>query len=381
MLYPILHWSVTLNGIVVIFKGCFILQCGIKPVEAKINISLGTIFRKHFMFFPGNKKYLNTLDTDIKIINNYKHFILNMIKHVKTSFTENSKNFIRLEKPVLDLKITISRNIHSVAGLPGGEAVVVDQIKLLTKNWQIVRLNKEGSSMKNLYECTGCTKIERLLLFGKKLYVLHVNGTLLQFSVDDNMLLDTHQIADVGHICNIGSLAADPASITDTDLLLMADSHKQQVITYRWSNKEKLVKVTGLSKPVSVSYFTNEDSLFYVVCDSGIDHIYIYDSTWNMVRAFGGKGSRDGHFKTLLGAVVSVDGTLIICDSGHDLISEFSIEGQFKQHIRTSYNHILWPTAISPLFPHLWVIHAGGGLRRYKIYQDSKDFTNHKEIS
>ena len=151
--------------------------------------------------------------------------------------------------------------------------------------------------MKHLYEYIGCTKIKGLLLLGKKLYALHVNGTLLQFSVDDNILLDTHQIADVGHICNIGSLAADPASNTDTDLLLMVDSHKQQVITYRWSNKEKLVKVTGLSKPVSVSYFTNEKSLLYVVCDNGNDHIYIYDSTWNRVRAFGGRGSRDGHFK------------------------------------------------------------------------------------
>ena len=318
------------------------------------------------------------LDTDIKIIN---ILFLNMMEHLKTSFTENSKTFIRLEKPVLDFQVTNSRNIHSVAGLPGGEAVVVDQFKLLTEDWQIVRLNKEGSKMNNLYDCTGCSKIEGLLLLGKKLYALHVNGTLLQFSVDDNMLLDTHQIPDVGHICNIGSLAADPASITDTDLLLMVDSQKQQVITYRWSNKQKLVKVTGLSKPVSVSYFTNEKSLLYVVCDNGNDHIYIYDSIWNVVRAFGGRGSRDGHFKNLLGAVVSVDGTLIICDSGHDLISEFSIEGQFKQHILNSYNHILWPTAISFLFPHLSVIHAGGGLWRYKLYQDSEDFSNHKEIS
>ena len=289
-----------------------------------------------------------------------------------------------LTKPSLELKMKRIMPCSSglVAALPAGEVLIcriaVEQKsrRSLIRRW-VSKISNQGLKGLDIYNCTGCY-ITGLLVLGEDIFIIHSNGTVLQFSLGNWKLLRIYQINNMGgRFLHTGSLSSDPSMIPDQDQLLLADSSSYEVFTYRLSTRKKIIRKKSprlgppfYGYPRTVSYGFYNNTVFFIVslCYGGNlgNKIIIYDSEWNHVRSFGGNGTRDGQFIGPHGAIVSSDNTIIVADYHNNRLSEFTMEGQFVRQILDRSDGITKPAALSFWFPHLWVIHSGDSLYRYK---------------
>ena len=268
-------------------------------------------------------------------------------------------------KAILDLNVTaVNNQINNpwhVAALPEGEATVVND------GSQVVKINKTGHTIKELYDCQSCRNIYGLLLLGSNLYVIHKNGTIVEIQTHTGQLLNVYDISDVNIINHYGSLWSDPSKIPNTDILLLPDFYEYEVFSYNLTSKLKQVHLTSLSYPSSVSYSFYNNLTHYVVCQYGIHTISIYNSSWHLVSSFGGYGTGDGNLHYPYAAIMSSKHTVLVSDYYNDRISVFTTDGVFLYHLLTQSDGIGRPSAISYYKPYLWVVANNGHLYRYMV--------------
>ena len=285
----------------------------------------------------------------------------------------------RLEKPVLDLNIS-SPGLYTyrIAALPGGGAVITHYIRNNT-NQQILMINSQGKVTQTIYTCVGCssyysyiwesliasTYIQGLLVLGDFLYLTHRNGKVIKTWVSDGQVVSTSTIPDVVYVTHSGSLSNKPERIPDKQTLLLCDSLKGEVFTFKPSTGEKKVRVTGLKNPECVSYFFYNQTVFYIVCEVFRSRINVYNQTWDLIRTIGTEGSNDGELHTPSSAIVSDEDTIIISDHDNDRVSEFSFNGTFLRHLLVRSDGIYRPRSMSYYFPHLWLNYG----IRYNLYR------------
>ena len=249
-----------------------------------------------------------------------------------------------------------------VAALPEGEAAVVS-------GWsQVVKINKAGQTIKELYNCQPCYNIEGLLLLGSNLYVIYFNGTIVEIQTHTGDLLDVYNIPDVNGIIHLGSFWSDPSKIPNTDILLLPDYYKGEVLSYNLTSRHKQVHLTGLSRPTSVSYSFYNNSTHYIVCQHRLHTISIYNSSWDLVSSFGGRGSSDGDLDYPNAAIMSYNNTVLVSDLSNQRISVFTTDGVFLYHLLTQSDGIHHPHALSYHKPYLWVVYYEK-LYRYRLYK------------
>ena len=273
---------------------------------------------------------------------------------------------VLLNKPELDLDVTaVNHQITSpwrVAALPEGEAAIVN-------GWsRVVKINKTGNTIKELYNCHPCNNIYGLLLLGSNLYVTHYNGTIDEIQPHTGDLLNVYNIPDVGGIDHYGSLWSDPSKIPNTDILLLPDLSKDEVFSYNLTSKDKQVHLTGLSDPTSVSYSFYNNSTHYIVCQQGSHKISIYNSSWDVVSSFGGYNSSDGYLDFPYAAIMSYNNNILVSDRYNNRISVFTTDGVFLYHLLTQSDGIYRPTALSYYQPYLWVVDNYSTLYRYRLF-------------
>ena len=271
-----------------------------------------------------------------------------------------------VNKPVLDLNVTADNyqitNPHYVAALPSGEAAVVNERS------QVVKINKTGHTIKEVYDCQSCYDIYGLLLLGSNLYVTHSNGTIVEIQSHTGDLLNVYHIPDVHYIRHFGSFWSDPSKIPNTDILLLPDS-KGEVFSFNLTSRHIQVHLTGLSSPSSVSYSFYNNSTHYIVCQVNRHTISIYDSSWDLVSSFGGRGSSDGYLFNPHAAIMSYNNTILVSDFANHRISVFTTDGVFLYHLLTQSDGLNYPTALSYYKPYLWVVQYNNKLYRYKFYK------------
>ena len=273
---------------------------------------------------------------------------------------------VTLNKPVLDLDVTAVNNQITktwfVAALPEGEAAVVNG------GSQVVKINKTGHTIKELYNCQSCNNIHGLLLLGSNLYVTHNNGTIVEIQPHTGQLLNVYDIPDVGYIRHFGSLWSDPSKIPNSDILLLPDYYKDEVFSYNLTSKHKQVHLTGLSYPTSVSYSFYNNSTHYIVCQSSLHTISIYNSSWDLVSSFGGCCRGDGDLDVPYAAIMSYNNTILVSDYRNNRISVFTTDGVFLYHLLTQSDGINRPDAFSYYKPYLWVVNFySNKLYRYRL--------------
>ena len=272
-----------------------------------------------------------------------------------------------LTKPVLDLDVTAVNNQISnpwfVAALPGGEAVVVNGLS------QVVKINKTGQTIKELYNCQSCSHIQGLLLLGSNLYVIRKNGTIVEIQPDTGQLLNVYDIPDVDIIYQYGSLWSDPSKIPNTDILLLPDFGKGEVFSYNLTSKHKQVHLTGLDYPRSVSYNFYNNSTYYIVCQYYGNKISIYTSSWDPILSFGGCCSGDGDLYHPHAAIMSYNNTILVSDTNNKRISVFTTGGVFLYHLLTQSDGINYLRALSYYKPYLWVEQSSLKLSRYRLFK------------
>ena len=268
-----------------------------------------------------------------------------------------------LNRPVLDLDVTaVNNQIYNprfVAALPEGEAAVVNGGN------QVVKINKTGQTIKELYDCQACYNyIQGLLLLGSNLYVIHGNGGIVEIQPHTGDLLNVYHIPDVNGINHYGSLWSDPSKIPNTDILLLPDFNKGEVFSYNLTSRHKQVLLTGLSSPTSVSYSFCNNSTHYIVCQHGRHTISIYNSSWDLVSSFGGYGSHP------FAAIMSYDNTILVSDYYNHRISVFTTDGVFLDHLLTQSDDLNYLRALSYYKPYLWVVNRfSSQLYRYRLFE------------
>ena len=269
---------------------------------------------------------------------------------------------LRLEKPSLDLNTTRTTpelsSVSYVAAFPGGGAVVNNY------NSQVLRLDSQGKVTHVIYSCVGCPSITGLLILGDLLYIVHLNGSVLETGVSDGRSLNVYTIPDVSYVTHTGSWYSKPDRIPDKQTLLLCDFFRGEVFTFNPSTGQKQVRITGLRYPTSVSYYFYNNNVYYIVCEAGSQRnnvgVHIYDNRWHRIRTIRRGGSDDEQERTFLSqsAIVSDENTIITSDRWNHRISEFSFNGTFLRHLLVSSDGIKEPQ---------WVVH--GSYPHYRLYR------------
>ena len=256
--------------------------------------------------------------------------------------------------------------IYRIAALPDGGAFIINYVRSNNTD-QVWRVNVRGQVIQHVHQCVRCY-IGGLLVLNNNLYVIHGNGTLLEFDINNTTTVQVYQVPDVSRIHHYGSLSYHPSVITHPDLLLLADTGKGEIFSYNVTSKNKQVHVTGLNYPTSVSFMTYNSHLYYIVCEEWNHRVLIYNSTWSLYKTLGGTlGSGDGQLMGPVSAIGLPDGSIIISDSNNGRVSLFNIHGRFVRHILTQSDGLSYPDAMSISLPDLWLI-DNSRLYRYKLY-------------
>ena len=293
----------------------------------------------------------------------------------------------RLEKPSLDLNLTRTSpelaDVSRVAALPGGEAVVYNTMNIFN---DALKVDTQGRVTQVIYSCEKCASgISGLLVLGDKLYIVTYYGRVLETSVSDGRVISRSTIPGVGSVVNTGSLYSKPEKIPDKQTLLLCDSWKGEVFTFKPSTGQKQVRVTGLSSPRSVSYFFYNNTVYYIVCEyheywiniDNADRIKIYNQTWDLIRTIGFRDTNDGilYMYKIASyqdtAIVSDEDTIIISDYHNNSVSEFSFNGTFLRHLLVRSDGIYHPHSMSYYYPYLWLVQSDypKKLHRYNLYR------------
>ena len=274
---------------------------------------------------------------------------------------------------MLDLYVTRTStelaSVNFVAALNGGAAFVNNYIRY-NETQEVLKMSSQGKISQVIYSCVNCSYIGGLLVLGDYLYIIHGNGTVIETRVSDGRILRISTIPDVGLVIHLGSLSNKPDRIPDKQTLLLCDFNKGEVFTFKYSTGEKQVRVTGLRYPYSVSYFSYNQNVFYIVCEEGWDRINVYNQTWDLIRTIGTRGSNDGELNTPISAIVSDEDTIIVSDYSNHRVSEFSFNGTFLRHVLVGSDGIEKPISMSYYYPHLWLVH-GDHFKpyRYNLYR------------
>ena len=277
---------------------------------------------------------------------------------------------------MLDLNLTDVNpqmtGIYSVAALPDGGAFVNNYVNS-NRTYQVWRVNVTGQVIQHVHQCVWCSSITGLLVLNNNLYVIYVNGTLLEFDINNTTTVQVYQVPDVEWMVNHGSLSYHPSVITHPDLLLLTDMFKGEIFSYNVTSKNKQVHLTGLRYPSSVSFMTYNSHLYYVVSERFNHQVSVYNSTWGWYKTLGStRGSGDGQLDYPVSAIGLPDGSVIISDYNNHRVSLFNIHGRFIRHILTLPDGLYRPYGMSISLPYLWLIDNLGypifRLYRYKLY-------------
>ena len=286
--------------------------------------------------------------------------------------------------PVLYLNMTVVNpqmtKIWRVAALPDGGAFVYNGVRSNYTD-QVLRVNVTGQVIQHVHQCVRCfynesgrlyASITGLLVLNNNLYVIHYNGTLLEFDINNTNTVQVYQVPDVRYMVHWGSLSYHPSVITHPDLLLLADLDKGEIFSYNVTSKNKQVHLTGLWAPLSVSFMTYNSHLYYIVCEAGRHQVLVYNSTWSLYKTLGGEGSGDGQLYYPTSAIGLPDGSVIITDRNNKRVSLFNIRGRIVRHILTQSDGLSEPGDMSISLPYLWLTDNRGSdiwrLYRYKLY-------------
>ena len=247
-----------------------------------------------------------------------------------------------------------------VAALPDGQAVTAT-----LNNNTVVRVNKQGVIVNNLYTATG-SDFYGLLVQGSHLFVLHLNGTVVQMQPEDGLILNVYNTGISG-LYNYGSHHTDHCDI-DLDVVLLPAISPGNVYTYNISSQTLKTRVNNLNRPISVTHSCVDGSVVYVVCELYACKVRVYNASWSLITSFGELGTGNGQLKYPHSALMS-DGYIFVADTNNHRVSMFTSDGQFVKHIITYkvpyYEGQAYPVSLSVRGKYLWVATSNGRLTRY----------------
>ena len=246
-----------------------------------------------------------------------------------------------------------------MTALADGQAAV-----LIKNNDTVVRVNKEGVIVNNLY--TG-SDIRGLLVQGSLLFVLHLNGTIVKMQPEDGVVLKVYN-SGIGYLLNLGSHHTDLCDI-DQNVLLLPSFNGGKVYTYNISSQTLKLRVTNLNRPNSVTAGCVDGSVVYVVNQKHAHEVRVYNASWSLISSLGSHGTGNGQLDYPRAAVISDQLSIFVADYLNFRVSMFTLDGQFVKHIIIYdvpyYESQDYPKSLSIRGHYLWVATNNGRLTRY----------------
>ena len=243
-----------------------------------------------------------------------------------------------------------------VAALPDGQAAI------MKKNGTIVRVNKQGGIVNNLYDGSGSV-ITGLLVQSSHMFVLHQNGTVVQMQPEDGHILNVYNTG-ISSLYNYASHHTDLCDIDQNVLLLLYHYSSGNVYTYNISSQTLKLRVNSLNWPLSVTHGCVNGSVVFVVCERSAHKVRVYDASWSLISSFGVYGTGNGQLDNPKSAVMCSQGYIFVTDSLNYRVSMFTSDGQLLKNILT-YESEEMPYALSVRDHYLWVATSSGRLTRY----------------
>ena len=106
-------------------------------------------------------------------------------------------------------------------------------------------------------------------------------------------------------------------------------------------NTDKIVRKKDLADVVGVVDRSRSKCRFLTYCrdqlyvtDLGLDRVYVFDSSANILQVFGNTGSGPGCFDDPAGLDVDGEGNMVVADSRNHRVSLYSKDGRFVSHLR-----------------------------------------------
>ena len=244
-----------------------------------------------------------------------------------------------LKKPVLDFDAPLqnvqSTTVWKVLALPEGGAVVAYK---LNDQWKVIRVDQSKKNIQPYHTCQNNSDIKGLIEDKGFIYILQKNGTITKCDMKDiRESKDIYKIEDVGELR--GCVLA-----TSNDFII-TDFKKGEIFSYNMKTNMKKVLKSGLNCPTSVAYAEQGDNQLFVVSEWGVDHVTLYDSSWNKMSTIGGASGSKLNMCSCV--TFSPVGTLFIAEYGNSRVSEFKTDGTFIRHIVSQQDGIGRPSSIS----------------------------------
>ena len=233
-----------------------------------------------------------------------------------------------------------------VAALPDGRVVT-----LIKNNDTVVRLNNNLQIEKDLY--TG-SLVRGLLVQGSNLFVLHINGTIVEVQPQDGLILNVYDTG-IRQLHNFASYQTDICNVPNRILhVVNLGLYDGKVYAYNISSQTKKVLVENLNRPSSVSPGCINGSVVYIVTERDAHKVHVYNASWSLITSFGGYGTGDGQLNGPRSSVMSDQGYIYVTDYENYRVSMFTSDGQFVKHIIT-FEGIDKPRHLSVRGHYLWV--------------------------
>ena len=254
-------------------------------------------------------------------------------------------------KTGVDLDMMMEQVFH-IAALAEGQAAVhqhegEDRVLIMNGLGQVIRHFHVGPDMSG-FRVQGSEGFESLIVY-------FLNGTMVEMQSPDGRILNVYNTG-IKNTLNRGSPNTDICYIPKDIILFTNYSH---VFSYNISSQTQKVNLKGMNKVYSVTCGCMNGSMVYVVSDIGTHKVHVYNSTWSLIKSFGGLGSGDGQFDKPYSAAMSDQGQIFVADFDNYRVSMFASDGQFVKHI-INHGHPYRPWIISVRGRYLWVTsHAG----------------------
>ena len=238
-------------------------------------------------------------------------------------------------------------------------------LKSYNKPAQVTRLNPQGQLVGRYYAKDKDQSVTGLAVYKDKVYIVqkktitvisHTNGqeTAVYKPETDNMYM---------------------ILVKDNNIIFISDDRNPGCI-YKYDtelNKTE-VMVRNLRQPTYMSLINTQQGDRYVVTEWGTRMIKIYDSRWNLIHKFGGRGNQDGKLSNPFATAVTETGILVAQDN-NNRISHFTKEGTFISHLITKQDleKANSPDGMTYKYPYLWVCSDQAYVKCFEVKYQEKD--------
>ena len=157
-----------------------------------------------------------------------------------------------------------------------------------------------------------------------------------------------------------------------SDFELVISVWRMDGFLYSWNLEKGQARtvVSNLKNPFYITMAKTKSGPIFVLTEWGMNRINIYNSKWELLNQFGGKGAKNGLFDRPHAIAITEFGTLLISDATNSRVCHFTLDGKFINNILTANDGVEEPHGIAYKHPYLWVgphMNSSMSLRCYKV--------------